>query len=179
MYPEFFSGYCYWWNSFDCRLVTVNFGAYHIFRHFRRWTQRRRKNSWSFSRRNTASTQIHQSKRFLHFHFGLFKTHEWPPLPFFFLTNSECCDFLFEIQKGLETLIYFRIYYVNKLVAFCKTCQCFILKFLLLYYTRKKIIKQHLNHIKNCSVVGGPRDWVSWGWGPFDILNASSDQYSA
>lgn len=100
--------------------------------------------------------------------------------PFFFLTNSECCDFLFEIQKDLlETLIYFRIYYVNKLVAFCKTCQCFLLKFLLLYYTRKKIIKQHLNRIKNCSVVGGPRDWVSWGWGPFDILNASSDQYSA
>nr|KAF6430244.1 splicing factor 3b subunit 6 [Molossus molossus] len=35
--------------------------------HFRRWTRRKRKNSLSFSRRNMASTQIHQSKHFLHF----------------------------------------------------------------------------------------------------------------
>lgn len=41
------------------------------------------------------------------------------------------------LKKTHLKLIYVRIYYVNKLVALGKTCQCFLLKFFLCY-TRKK-----------------------------------------
>lgn len=79
----------------------------------------------------------------------------------FFFFNAEYCDFLFEIEKTHLKLIYVRIYYVNKLVAFGKTCQCFLKIFPILYQEKKIIIKQQLNHIKNYSVVGGPRDRAS------------------
>ena len=101
-----------------------------------------------------ASTQIHQSKRFLHFHFGL------KPLFFFFLMLNIVISYL-RLKKTHLKLIYVRIYYVNKLVAFGKTCQCFLKIFPILYQEKKIIIKQQLNHIKNYSVVGGPRDRAS------------------
>lgn len=73
---------------------------------------------------------------------------------FQFLINIEYCDFLLEMQNVLlETLIHVRICYVSKLVAFCKTYQCFLLDFPLLFDTRKKKT-QHLKLIKNCLVVG-------------------------
>lgn len=85
-----------------------------------------------------ASTQIHQSKHFLCFHFGLKPMNQHHPV-FQFLINIEYCDFLLEMQNVLlETLIHVRICYVSKLVAFCKTYQCFLLDFPLLFDTRKK-----------------------------------------
>lgn len=79
---------------------------------------------------------------------------------FFFLMLNIVISYL-RLKKTHLKLIYVRIYYVNKLVAFGKTCQCFLKIFPILYQEKKIIIKQQLNHIKNYSVVGGPRDRAS------------------